>query len=95
MNKRILVYGKTIDRAMDKLEDILNNIPHGDIHDVRKSRSDMQVLLKNGDLYNIVTASESSRGHKWKYAYIDKDISIDIFNRVILPSGIDGDYEFY
>lgn len=95
MNKRILVYGKTIDRAIEKLEDILSNIPYGDIHDVKKSRSDMQVLLKNGDLYNVATASESSRGHKWKYAHIDKDISIDIFNRIILPSGIDGDYEFY
>lgn len=95
MNKRILVYGKTIDRAIERLNEILADIPHGAIHDVRQSRNDMQVSLKNGDLYSVATASESSRGHKWKYAHIDKDISIDIFNRVILPSGIDGDYEFY
>lgn len=97
MNKRVIVYGKTIDKAREKLENILDNMIYGDVHNFRKSKHDMQLLLKNGDIYTTVTGNESSKGHKWHYAYIDKDINIDILNEVILPSGIndDYDYEFY
>lgn len=97
MNKRVVVYGKTIDNAREKLENILDSMIYGDVYNVKELREYMEVQMKNGDLYTTAIGGESSRGHKWNYAYIDRDIDTSTINEFILPSGIGGDYnyEFY
>ena len=95
--RRIIVYGKTIKKSQCKLEDILNRIPYNEVKTVKKGRNDMEVILKNGDIYTVASGNESAKGFKWNYAYIDREISMDIFNNIILPSGhlLNGNYEYY
>ena len=88
MGERIIIYGKTKDRANLKLQNILDNMLYSDVLQVKKSLNDFAVTTKNGDIYKTVTASDSSRGIKWHRAYIDKDIDEYILNNIILPSSI-------
>lgn len=78
-------------RANNKLQSILDNMRVGDIKQVRKGYNDFTVQLKNGDIYIARTASESCRGYKWQYAYIDTLINRDLLYTVILPEFIPKD----
>lgn len=91
MNKKIIIFGSSIQRANDKLQSLLDNMRVGDIRQVRKGYNDFTVQLKNGDIYVAKTASESRRGYRWQYAYIDLFINEDIFYAVILPKFIPKD----
>lgn len=97
MNDNIVVYGATKERAINKLQQILDDMRVGDIDNVRKSRCDLVFSLKNGDVYKAVGANDTARGHKWQYAYIDAAIDSDMIDRVILPSFmpklVNGEYD--
>lgn len=82
---RIIVYGLTKQRAYNKLEELLSNIKYGDILKVMKSSMEFKVLLKNGNTYQAVVASDSARGHKWGYAIIDSLIDKKLVDTVIFP----------
>lgn len=85
MNRKIIVFGSSIQRANDKLQSLLDNMRVGDIKQVRKGYNDFTIQLKNGDVYITKTASESCRGYRWQYAYIDAFINEDLLYNVILP----------
>ena len=97
MRDNIIVYGTTKERAFYKLEQLLNDMKYGDIADVKKSSCEFVVILKNGDIYKAMCASDSTRGHKWQYAYIDRMISSEILNNIIFPTFIprlvNGEYD--
>jgi len=97
---KILVYGVTRERARSKLQDLLDNFKHGDVNKVSKGYNDFVVELKNGDIYKTVTANDSSRGHKWDYAYIDNLIDVELTNNIIMPcfsykGDLKDSYEWY
>lgn len=93
--RSIIVYGKTIDRAINQLERILHEPKHGEVHKVKKGRNSRIVELKNGDVYRAVLASEGARGYRWHYAYIDSLIDSDIVNQVIYFSRVVGDTQVF
>lgn len=96
---KILIYGKTKERAFYRLQSLLDDMRYGDVNRVRKSSFEFVVELKNGDIFHAVIASDSSRGSKWDYAYIDKNIDNKTIQQIILPCYIGlnttGHYEFY
>ncbi|HHU59551.1 TPA: hypothetical protein GXZ34_01340 [bacterium] len=91
MNRKIIIFGSSMQRANNKLQSILDNMRVGDIEQVRKGYNNFTVQLKNGDIYIAKTASESCRGYKWQYAYIDALINEDLLYTVILPNFIPKD----
>lgn len=86
VNRKIIIFGSSMQRANNKLQSILDNMRVGDIEQVRKGYNDFTVQLKNGDIYVAKTASESCRGCRWQYAYIDALINENILYNVILPT---------
>lgn len=97
MSNNIIVYGTTRKIAFDMLEKLLNDMKYGDVADVRKNNYEFTAILKNGDRYKAMCASDSARGHKWQYAYIDKMISSEVLNNIIFPTFvprlISGEYD--
>jgi hypothetical protein len=91
VNRKIIIFGSSMQRANNKLQSILDNMRVGDIEQVRKGYNDFTVQLKNGDIYIAKTASESCRGYRWQYAYIDALINEDLLYTVILPKFIPKD----
>ena len=49
------------------------------------------IELKNGDYYQAVRANDGARGHRWQYAYIDRDIKKEMLDCVVLPKFIHKD----
>ena len=86
MNNNIIVYGETREGAYDKLQYLLDDIKHRDIANVKKSSYEFVVVLKNDDVYKAVGISNTVRGIKWQYAYIDSTIDKCLVDNVILPS---------
>lgn len=91
----IIVYGSTKQVAYDKLDELLSNTKYGYIERVIKSKHEYTVVLKNGDIYKALMASDNIRGYKWQYAIIDKSIDKKIINTLILPNFVKTDiFEF-
>ena len=92
---QVVIFGSTKERAFNKWQDILNNMRFGDVD---KVMYDWGVfVLTNGDVYKAVTGNDGARGYRCDYAYIDRFISVDIMNKVIIPclKQENGSFEFY
>ena len=50
LKDNIIVYGATKERAINKLQQLLDDMRVGDIDNVRKGRCDLVFSLKNGDV---------------------------------------------
>lgn len=91
----IIVYGSTKQIAYDRLDKLLGNMRYKEIERVIKNQYEYTVVLKNGDIYKALMASDNARGYKWQYAVIDKTIDKKIIDNVILPSFVKTDiFEF-
>jgi len=76
--KNIIVYGSTVERAFNKLQELLDNMNPKDIRKVIKTSPNTGIYtveLNNGDYYQAIRVSDNARGYRWQYAYIDKNIS--------------------
>lgn len=97
MRDNIIVYGATRERAYDKLQQTLDDMSYGSVKDVRKSSHEFIVILKNGDIYKAMCASDSVRGYKWQYAYIDSAIDKQLVDNIVLPNftprHVNGEYD--
>jgi hypothetical protein len=85
--KKIIIYGSTMQRSFNKLQKLLDNMNQDEIKQVKKSSVQTGIFtveLNNGDCYVAVRASDNTRGHRWQYAYIDKNINNDILHNVVL-----------
>lgn len=101
MNKKIFIFGKTRESAIAFFEDLIGEIKDEDIHRVVKSVNETFVELKDGTIYKVVSASQSSRGYKCDKAYIEYGIDREIIDCVIEPMLIvsslpeDGQIEYF
>ena len=86
MNKRIIVYGLTRDKANNKLQQMLDDMRYVDVKDVKKGINDFRVDLKNGDHYIAVGANDSVRGYRWQYAIIDRAIDQETLDTIVFPT---------
>ncbi len=85
---KILIYATTRQKAVLFLEKLIKEIKREDIEQIKKSKEDMSVRLKNGIIYQTALASESSRGCKYHKAYVEKNIDKEIVEDIIKPSGL-------
>lgn len=83
MNKNIVVFGSTFERASNKLQEMLNEMKYGEVEMVRKGKNEFTISLVNGDRYIIVGMGDSARGYRWQYAYIDKQIPQEILHSMV------------
>jgi hypothetical protein len=87
MSKNIIVYGKDFKTASNKLDAIFETvIDKSTIVAKHKCKYDYAILLRNGDRYTALQVSDSTRGYKWQYAYIDRNIDRDVLNDIIFSS---------
>jgi len=85
--KKIIVYGSTIERAFNKLQELLDHMNLKDIRKVTKTSPNTGIFtveLKNGDYYIALKACDNVRGYRWQYAYIDKDINQELLDHVVV-----------
>lgn len=52
----------------------------------KRSSKDWLIVFNNNDCWKIVLAQDNRRGEACNISYIDKDISLDIVNTIIIPS---------
>ena len=84
--KKYLVYGVTKERGFAFLENLIGEMKYKEIKQVKRNSHDFLVELANGDIYQVVSASQNSRGHKCDKAYVDRSVDLEILNCVIKPA---------
>lgn len=82
---KILVFGKTKELGMHFLEILIGDFKFKEIKSTRINSCDYLVELKDGTIYQVVSASDGSRGHKCNQAYVDRNIDTEIVDNVIKP----------
>ena len=96
MKSEVIIFGLTLEVANNKLEKLHQLLGKNLIQIYKKSENYSVIILSDGTIYRAIKVGDSSRGYRWNYAYIDRNISEDILNTIILPTGV-GKYgaEFY
>ena len=84
---RGIVWGKSLERALSKLEQIKSNYTYADIEVVKEQKNHLShcILFSNGDEWYAVRAAESQRGRRCNVSFIDDMIDTEIVNTVIRP----------
>lgn len=82
---KYLVFAVTRKKGINFLENLIGEMKYKEIKSIRKSNLDMIVELYDGTLYQVVSASDNSRGHKCNKAYVDTFINSEIMDCVIKP----------
>jgi hypothetical protein len=82
---KVLVFGNTYETARMHLLNMVDDMKYGDIKRVKNSMCETYVELKNGDIYQALSASESARGYKCDKVYINKEIDSNVVDRIIRP----------
>ena len=91
--RKYLVFGQTKEIGVRFLENILDNIQYGKVKQVKKSKNDMFVELKDGSTYQAIGASDGARGYRCNVAFVDKYIDSKIVDEIIKPLIINGNWE--
>lgn len=87
MGRHIIVYGSTIEKAFNKLQELLDEMKKENIKEVKKlsvKNGQFTIKLYNGDYYQAIRVSDNARGFRWQYAYVDKDTDEELLNNVVL-----------
>ena len=82
----INIYCNKIDKGKRYLEEIMKDIPKEDIVKYRVNACKTFLELIDGTIYRVILATDSARGNKCNFAYIDTDISMEIIRNIIYPS---------
>ena len=85
--KGIIWYSEK-DTGLKQFKDICKKYTRLNIACVQKYQTfSMQFFaeFENGDVWRAVPAIDQSRGHACNIAYIDKNISQEVVNKVIMP----------
>lgn len=85
MNNKILIFAKTTERGKEFLEELVGEMKYKDVLRVVKNINDMYAELKNGTIYKVVSASDSSRGYKCNKAYVQYGIGKHFIDNIIRP----------
>jgi guanylate kinase len=86
MNKLINIYGKTRANAYNKMDEILSTINKSVITRCIKTCNEYTARLLDGTFYRTLIGTDSARGYKYHYAYIDKWIDGATIQNVIAPN---------
>lgn len=84
---RGIVFGSTFERAKEKLLQIVENYDKMYIEKIliKDNKQEFLCHMNNGDIWEAVVATNGARGRACNIAYIDREISQEIINTVIMP----------
>jgi hypothetical protein len=77
MNRKVVIYGRTLERAILEMNKI-----HGDTTEFIIKRT-QDVIETNSKIYKAVVAKESNRALKYHDAYVDLEISLRLYFNTI------------
>lgn len=83
---RINIYCNKIDKGKRYLEEIMKDIPKENIVRYRVNAYEISLELTDGTIYRVILATDSARGNKCNFAYVDSCIKQNILNTIILPT---------
>jgi hypothetical protein len=85
--KNNLVFATTREKAITFLEKLIGEIRYKDIKHIWKSdkQGELEVELKDGTTYKVVSASDNSRGYRCDKAYVEKSVDKEIIDCIIKP----------
>lgn len=82
-----IVWGKTLERALLKLEKIKSDYTHANIEVIKEQKNQWShfILFSNGDEWYAVSAAENQRGRRCNVSFIDDMIDTELVNTIIKP----------
>lgn len=83
-NYKIGIFTNNRDKASIIFEDLYNQNKEN-IERYRQGKDQIDLLLKDGTYYTWIKPINMSRGHRCCKAYIDKNLTLDILNTVVVP----------
>ena len=84
--KDIAVIAATYNRAEYQLEKMLHDFRYSDVKKVTKYNHRFEVELTDGTIYKAVVADERMRGLRFSSVFIERGISLEALNNIILCS---------
>ena len=83
-NGKIGVFTNKRDKASIIFEELYSQNKEN-VERYRQSKDQIDLLLKDGDYYTWIKPTDNSRGHRCYKAFIDKNITLDILNTIVVP----------
>ncbi len=83
--KRVVIFGSTIERAILKLNQVIDILDIRDRMETIQTSGVYSVRFKNGDLFTATDSLEGAKASRWDYAYIDGLLSKDVVKYIIMP----------
>lgn len=77
-------------KGSEKLNEIVSEKMKQGIELIERRKSSISdyAMFSDGELWNVLSANNNSRGHKWIKAYVDSEISVDMIRFLVEPLGI-------
>ena len=82
-----IIYCSEYSKGNEMFLDILNNYEKSHIALITKHIRNIGSFAEfvNGDKWVVVKTGDNARGHRWNIAYIERNISYDIYRTIISP----------
>lgn len=85
-----IIYCASWEKGEAKFDELINNIPQQVFNEyriIKRKRGSQLIHSLSGCVWKVVYAYDGARGNLWDECLVDEDISIGVFNQVILPAG--------
>lgn len=82
---RVGIFTNSNEKALKLLDDIYNDTKKQNIKHYKKSKDNAQIMMNDGTHYIVIPPRRSSIGYRCSKAYIDKTVTINQLNDIILP----------
>ena len=96
--KRVIVFGSTMasaERYLTQVVQLAGVVPE-EVYQTRKSESEIAISMVNGDFYQALVPTQSSKGLRATYIFVDLKINSDVIHHVLMPMvGYDGAAFFF
>lgn len=83
-NGKIGIFTNNRNKASAFFEDLYNQNKE-DVERYRQGKDQIDLLLKDGDYYTWIKPIDMSRGHRCCKAFIDKNLTLDILQEIVVP----------
>ena len=97
VNVKGVIWCLKLEDGLHKLNEMIEQYEHYGCYVVKKfsSRNSPLVIFDNGDIWKVRSAYESARGERCNISYIQRGISFDFIDEVIMPCMWVGPFSAY
>lgn len=81
---KTVIVGKSFQSAIKYFDELIGELKFKDIKTVRRSLNDYYAELTDGDTYQIIRASDSSRGYKVDKAYVQYGVDHSFIENILI-----------